>query len=105
MEEIIMEIRNLTNADFDEVIKNEKLVLVDFWAAWCGPCKSMAPVLDKIASERDDISICKVNVDEEPELAEKFEIMSIPTFVAIKNNTVVGKTIGMQSKTEILKLF
>ncbi|MDD6254891.1 MAG: thioredoxin [Eubacteriales bacterium] len=98
-----MEIRNLTNADFDEVIKNEKLVLVDFWAAWCGPCKSMAPVLDKIASERDDISICKVNVDEESDLAARFKVRSIPYFALFKDGELVGQNLGAQPESSMIK--
>lgn len=98
---------NLTVKNYDEeVSKSELPVLIDFWAPWCGPCRAMMPVVEKIAQENEGkIKVCKVNVDEEPELASKFDIMSIPTFVAIKNGKVIGTSLGVQDKTEILELF
>ena len=89
-----MEIK-LTKNNFSEVVENsEKPVLIDFWATWCGPCKMIAPVIEKIAEERDDIKVCKVNVDEEEELAVKFGIQSIPTLVLVKNGNIVSRAVG-----------
>ncbi len=89
-----MEIK-LTKDNFNEIVVNsEKPVLIDFWATWCGPCKMIAPVVEQVANERADIKVCKVNVDEEEELAVKFGIQSIPTLVLVKNGAVAGKTVG-----------
>ena len=90
----------------NEILNKKGLALVDFWATWCGPCRAMMPVVAKIADENEGkIKVCKVNVDEEPDLAEKFGVMSIPTFVAIKNGEVLGTSIGVQDEEEILKMF
>lgn len=98
---------NLTSKNYDEeVVKSQIPVLIDFWATWCGPCRAMMPVIEKIANENEGkIKVCKVNVDEESELASKFNVMSIPTFVAIKDGKVLGTSLGVQSKEEILQLF
>lgn len=89
-----MEIK-LTKDNFNDVVINsEKPVLIDFWATWCGPCKMIAPVIEQVAKEREDIKVCKVNVDEEEELAVKFGIQSIPTLVLVKNGSVAGKAVG-----------
>lgn len=92
----------VTNANFEEkVIKSEKPVLLDFWAEWCGPCRVIAPYVDAIASERDDISVGKINVDTEGQLAMMFGIDSIPTLIIVKNGEVAGKLVGLNSKTII----
>ena len=99
-----MEVK-LTNNNFkEEVINTKGKVLVDFWADWCGPCKMMSPIIDEIAKENPDIKACKVNVDEQQELAMQFNIMSIPTIVAIKNTKVIGTTVGVTQKEKVLSL-
>jgi len=94
---------NLTNQNFEqEVLNQEGLVLVDFFATWCGPCKMIAPVLSKIAEEYEGkVKIGKVNVDEQSELAMKYQIASIPTLVLFKNGEVVKSLVGLHSKIEI----
>jgi len=95
---------NLTADNFEqEVLKCEQTVLVDFWAEWCGPCKMMSPVLEELAQELDEqkIKIAKCNVDENQELAQKYQIMSIPAFKVFKNGEVVDEWVGAQSKEAI----
>lgn len=87
-----------------EVLKAEGTVLVDFFADWCGPCKMLGPVIEEIASEESEIKVCKVNVDNEPELAMKYGVMSIPTLVVIKNGNEENKSVGLVSKEEVLEL-
>ncbi|MCI8286166.1 MAG: thioredoxin [Lachnospiraceae bacterium] len=87
-----------------EVMNSEKPVLVDFWAPWCGPCRMVAPVVEEIAGERSDIKVCKVNVDEQPELAGQFGIMSIPTLMVIKNGKIVRQAMGARPKSAILAM-
>lgn len=95
----------LTKDNFEEIVnQNEKAVLIDFWASWCGPCMMVAPVVEEIANERADIAVCKVNVDEEPELAEKFEVRFIPMLVAMKDGKIINSTTGYHEKEEILAL-
>ena len=97
---------NLTKENFEaEVLKSEKLVLVDFWATWCGPCKMLAPVLSEFAEENEEkVKVRKVNVDEQRELATKYQISSIPTLLLFKDGSVINNIVGFCSKTELEKL-
>ena len=88
----------------DEVLNSDKPVLVDFWASWCGPCRMVAPILEEIASERSDVKVCKINVDEEPELAGRYNVMSIPTLLVVKEGQVVNQAVGARPKSQILSL-
>lgn len=100
-----MSVLHITKDTFEaEVLKSDKPVLLDFFAVWCGPCKMIAPVLDEIAEEREDIKVCKVNVDEEPELAAKYQVMSIPTLMVVKDGQVVNQSLGAKPKTQILAM-
>ncbi len=93
----------ITARNFEEqVLKNEKTVLLDFWAPWCGPCRMLGPVVEEIAGERADIAVGKVNVDEEPELAKAFRVMSIPLLVVMKDGKAVTQSVGVKSKAAIL---
>lgn len=87
-----------------EVVKSDKPVLLDFWASWCGPCRMVSPVVDKIAEERPDIRVGKVNVDEQPELAAQFGVMSIPTLVVMKEGQEANRAVGAMPKAQILAL-
>lgn len=84
-----------------EVLKTEGIVMVDFWAAWCGPCKMLSPIVDQIAEEHPEIKACKVNIDEEPSLAIDYKVMSIPTLLVFKNGEKINMSIGVQSKSDI----
>lgn len=97
---------NITSKNFDEEVLNSKIpVLVDFWASWCGPCKMMLPVVEEIEKEMEGkAKICKVNVDEERDLAMKYDIMSIPTFLVFKDGKVVNSILGVQDKQKIINL-
>ena len=88
----------------EEVMNSEKKVLLDFWAPWCGPCQMVLPLIEEIANERLDIKVGKINVDEEPELAKQFRVMSIPTLVVMKEGKIMSKAIGARSKRDILAM-
>lgn len=94
------------NADnfVEEVMQSDKPVLVDFYADWCGPCKMLMPVVTELAEERDDIKVCKVNVDQCPDIARAFDVSVIPTLVAMKDGGVLGVKTGVQSKEAMLEL-
>ena len=95
----------ITSQNFEElVLKNEKTVLLDFWATWCGPCQMIAPIVAEIAEENPDIAVGKVNVDEEMQLAQAFGITSIPTLIVFKNGVNVNTVVGLRSKEQILAL-
>ena len=95
----------ITKENFQtEVLDYKGTVLVDFWASWCGPCKMIGPIIDQIADERTDVKVCKINVDDEPELAAKFKVMSIPTLIVFKDGEVATQSMGAKPKTAILAL-
>lgn len=100
-----MSVITVTKENFQsEVLASDKTVLIDFWAEWCGPCRMLSPVVDEIANEQTDVKVCKVNVDNEPELATQFGVMSIPTLVVIKDGKVVNQSVGVQPKNNILAM-
>ena len=88
----------------EEVLNSEKPVLLDFWAPWCGPCRMVSPILEEIAQERPDIKVVKVNVDEQPQLAAQFGVMSIPALMVVKDGKVVNQAVGARPKNAILSL-
>ena len=87
-----------------EVLNSDKPVLLDFWASWCGPCRMVSPIVDEIAAERSDIKVGKINVDEQPELAAQFGVMSIPTLVVMKSGRIVNQAVGARPKAQILAM-
>ena len=100
-----MAVIEITKANFEEVVKqNDKPVIIDFWAPWCGPCRMLSPVVDEIAEENDNIVVGKINVDNEEDLARQFGIQSIPTLVVMKNGEVAKTSVGVIPKQKILDL-
>jgi len=87
-----------------EVLNSDRPVLLDFFASWCGPCRMVGPILDEIAAEREDIKVCKVDIDEQPELASRYRIMSVPTLMVLKDGQVVDQSIGAKPKHQILAM-
>ncbi|MGI5978099.1 MAG: thioredoxin [Oscillospiraceae bacterium] len=100
-----MSVTTLTKENFEtEVVQAGKPVLVDFWASWCGPCRMLSPIIDEIAEERSDIKVGKINVDEQPELANSFGVMSIPTLLLMKEGKVVSQAVGARPKEAVLSM-
>ena len=101
-----MEVINVTKSNFEEVVlKSDKPVLVDFWADWCGPCQMMGPVVHEIAEERDDVKVCKVDVNVEMELAKQYRVLSIPAFFVFKDGKAVASAVGTQEKKDLIAMF
>lgn len=99
-----MSVITIDKDNFETVKNSEKTVLLDFYADWCGPCRMVSPIVDEIAEERDDLLVGKVNVDNEPELAEQFGVFSIPTLVVMKNGEIVNQSAGARPKNQILDM-
>ncbi len=95
----------ITSQDFEkEVLQNEKEVLIDFYADWCGPCKMLAPIIEEIAKENEKVKVVKINVDESEDLAMKYQVMSIPTLIIMKNGQIIKRSVGFVEKDEILNM-
>ena len=88
----------------EEVLHSDRPVLLDFRASWCGPCRMVGPILDEIAEEREDIKVCKINIDEEPELANEYQIMSIPSLMVLQNGKVINRSAGARPKAQIIDM-
>ena len=99
-----MAILHVTNENFEQLLSSDKPVLLDFYADWCGPCRMVAPIIEEIANERDDIIVGKVNVDEQGALAQAYDVMSIPTLIVLKNGQVTNQATGARPKAAILAL-
>ncbi|MCI9335845.1 MAG: thioredoxin [Lachnospiraceae bacterium] len=99
-----MSVLNVNKENFDSVKNSSKAVLLDFYADWCGPCRMVSPIVEEIAAENPQYLIGKINVDKEPELAQQFKVLSIPTLAVIKNGAVINRSVGARPKTEILAM-
>ncbi|MEG0545749.1 MAG: thioredoxin [Oscillospiraceae bacterium] len=100
-----MSVLTITKDNFTKEVQNsEDTVLIDFWASWCGPCRMVSPIVDEIAEEVTDKKVGKINVDEEPELAQAFGVMSIPTLIVMKGGKVISTSVGAKSKADILEM-
>ena len=96
---------NITRENFEaEVINSDKPVLVDFWASWCGPCRMIAPSIEEIAEERADVKVAKINIDEQPELAARYNVLSIPTLLVFRSGEVTDSAVGARPKAQILSM-
>lgn len=100
-----MAAKHLTQEAFDAALSSKQPVLVDFYADWCGPCKMLAPVVEQIAQENPDYAVYKLNVDEAPQIAARYGMMSIPTLILFKSGAEASRLVGVQSKQAILKMF
>ncbi len=100
-----MAIITITEENFEsEVLQSDKPVLLDFWASWCGPCRMVSPIVEEISNERTDVKVGKINIDEQPQLASQYGVMSIPTLMVLKNGEVAEKAVGARPKPLILKM-
>ena len=100
-----MSVLTITKENFQkEVLESEKPVLLDFWASWCGPCRMVSPLVDEIAEENDSIKVAKINIDEQPQLASQYGVMSIPTLLVFENGDVIEKAVGARNKSFILQM-
>ena len=100
-----MSVMNITSENFEqEIMGSDRPVLLDFWASWCGPCQMLSPIIEEVAAEVSDVKIGKINVDEEPQLAAQFGVMSIPTLVVMNQSKVVNQSVGYIGKEEVLAL-
>ena len=100
-----MKVLHINKDNFhNEVLNSDKPVLLDFFASWCGPCRMVGPILDEIAEEREDIKVCKVDIDQQPELASRFRVMSVPTLMVLKDGKIVEQSIGAKPKHQILAM-
>ena len=100
-----MSVIKVNKSNFEqEVLKSEKKILLDFYAEWCNPCRMLAPILDELAAEHPEYKVCKINIDEEKELASEFEVMSIPSLFVMENGKIVNQSLGAKPKAQLLKM-